>query len=485
MDNLTQFKKQIVERNQSNSYSKFLKDSKRELVQFSIDKESRIASFKSRLEVINTKTNKMIKMEHKPLEVARNDYLWFTYNQMLLQDKMASTGEYVALFVTLTLPSSYHRYSSHTKRYNPNFDSSNTIKKGYQLLNDSFREIYKNFRVNRKFEKVFYSRVVEPHKDLTAHLHSIIYVKKEFLNNLINHIKNIIKKNVLGRHDLEVVKNIKRSTAYLLKYVKKNTNPKTEKDFHFFNGWKKRYGIRVFTQSSLSLEKYIFQKVNNVLKLSSGLENKNPISEVLEKCDISINTKCKTTKEVIEKKYKNSNARYKVEINRTRIIHNFVLFTDLDKMIASNESSISISEFNLSSVPGFTDALFKSKAFSSKRIENIKFENMNAYIDYEAECEIKKTVHSELKYAFANNYMNLNEKDCLDIKELLDSKDRYRCALSVFDSYKEKKYAYKIDSFKIVDIETDEVLYNKKNFMLKDDYLDDCFKKGIVEITFN
>lgn len=174
---------------------------------------------------------------------------------------MQKYGGYSTLFITLTLPTEFHKYSSYTQKYNKKYKKENMINEGYKLLNKAFRTIYKNFRVNREPEKLFFSKVIEPHKDLTAHLHAIIYVKTEHIEKMIKHIKKTIKNNNLGRNDIEEIEDITRSSSYLLKYVQKSTNPESEKDFHFFNGWKKKNKIRAFTHSNLDLERYIFKKL--------------------------------------------------------------------------------------------------------------------------------------------------------------------------------------------------------------------------------
>ena len=252
------------------------------------------------------------------MQVSRDNYLWFVYNQKLLEEKMIHDGGYVALFLTLTLNSSYHSHSHNKRKANPLYQYENTIKKGYELLNQSFREIYKNFKVKRKLEKIYYSRAIEPHKNLTPHLHSIIYVKSEYVAILKNHIKNIVSKNQLGRYEIDVIKDISRSTSYLLKYINKNTNPKNEENYHFFNGWKKTNKIRVFTISNLGLERYLFSKINHHTQLSKRLENKNPISHILQNCNILVSTIDNSTKEIKVKKYENIEARYDVEVKRTR-----------------------------------------------------------------------------------------------------------------------------------------------------------------------
>ena len=389
------------------NYKNYLKQAKKDLVKYSIEKEDSIKKFKQRVEIINAKTHNIIQLQHNPLQDTKDNYLWFVYNQKLLEEKMTKDGNYTTLFITLTLPSEYHKYSSHTQQYNHNYKKENTINQGYKLLNKSFRSVYKNFRVNRKHQKIFFSKVIEPHKDLTCHLHAIIYVETKHLEKLKQHILKTIKNNNLGRYDIEKIKDISRSTSYLLKYVQKTTNPQNEKDFHFFNGWKKKNKIRVFTHSNLDLPRYIFKKVNSILKLSQGLKDKNPISEVLDQCNITVNTKDKRTKEITIKKWENTNARFKVVINRTRSVYNI------------------------------------------KNKYSIYEEKLVSYFELKSLLKHKKLKRSDIIDTIG---LGIKIDQCEDFET------------------NEKIYDYKVNNFIITDLSTNEILYNKNDFMLLDDY---------------
>ena len=188
------------------------------------------------------------------------------------------------------------------------------------MLSDSFREIYKNFRVNREFKKIYYCKVFEPHKNFTPHLHAILYVKSEFKEVLIEHIKNIIKKNKLGKSfDIEEIQDLAKSSSYLLKYVRKNTNAKTEETFRIFNGWKKAHKIRVFTCSILAgLERFLYKKIKNNTSITRNLKE-NPILKILNTCNIEITTTCKTTKQVKTKINNVHNPKFFIEVKKERV----------------------------------------------------------------------------------------------------------------------------------------------------------------------
>jgi hypothetical protein len=287
--------------------------------------EARAQKFKSSINIYNQKTREKINIVHNPIKDAQDSYLWFVFNSMIMQEEFASNNDYVAIFLTLTLPSSYHRFMTFNNKkndkqsykFNPKFNKDNTIQKGAKLLNEAFRAIYANFKVKRKYEKTSYLKAFEPHKSHTTHLHSVLYVKRIYKDKFINHIKNTIGRLELGRYDIVEIEDIKKSSAYILKYINKTNNPQSEEQFHYFNGWKKMNKIRVFTHSITKLPRYIFKKVNSILKFSKDLKDKNPISEVLLNCDISVAIKNVLNKEKSSfKKLGTPGARYRIEIKK-------------------------------------------------------------------------------------------------------------------------------------------------------------------------
>ena len=302
-----------------NTYEKYLKSKRSEYIYYSRAKEDKQAKYKSKLESFNNISGEFKSMSHNPLQIGRDNYLWFTFNQKLLEEQIIINGDYVALFFTVTLPSRFHKYSDTTKQYNPLYDKKSSIGEGYQIFNKAFRAIYKDFKVNRKFEKIYFSKVIEPHKNLTCHLHSILYVKKDKVENLKNHIKNVVLRNDLGRYEIEEIKDITRSTSYLLKYLQKTTKSSNEnkEDFHFFNGWKKYNKIRVFTCSIIGIEKYLFKKINSSTSITKNLKG-NPIAKMLQECDINITTTNTKTNEIATKSHTSLKSRFVVEVEKEK-----------------------------------------------------------------------------------------------------------------------------------------------------------------------
>ncbi len=303
------------------NYEQYVKTKKLEYKNLSIKKEIDINRFLSNFLMIEKLgCDSFVNIEHNEAKYRKDDYYWFMYNQKALENKIINEGGYSTLFLTLTLPSSFHKYSKTTKKYNVKFDEKNTIEDGYKLLNDTFRAIYKDLKVDRKFTKVYYSKVFEPHSNFTPHLHSILYVKNEYKNALIQHIKNMIAKFELGKSfEIEEVNDLARSSSYLLKYIRKNTNVEDETTFRIFNGWKKAHKIRVFTCSILNgLERFLYKKIKNNTNITKNLKE-NPIFKILNECNINITTTCKTTKQVRTKNNIVENPKFTINCKKERI----------------------------------------------------------------------------------------------------------------------------------------------------------------------
>lgn len=302
------------------NYEQYVKSKKIEYKNVSIKKEIDINRFLANYLIVEKLgEDNFINFAHDERKYRKDDYYWFMYNQKILENKIVAEGGYSTLFLTLTLPSTFHKFSKKTKRYNPKYDENCTIENGYELLNDTFRDIYKNFRINRKIAKVYYCKVFEPHKNFTPHLHAILYVKEQYKENLIKHIKNTIVRKELGKsYDIEDVKDLSRSGAYLLKYIRKNTNVNNEETFRIFNGWKKSHKIRVFTCSILGgLERFLYKKIKNNTNITKNLKE-NPICKILSECNINIETKCLTTKEIKTKTNIVENPKFEILVKKEK-----------------------------------------------------------------------------------------------------------------------------------------------------------------------
>lgn len=304
------------------TYQTFITESKEQYIFNSKRIENKIKLFKEKISILNKKNGVINVLQHNPLQEQKDSYLWFMNNIMKTTEQLKD--DYTCIFLTISLPSKFHQYIKKTKKLNCRYKKECSISKGYELLNQCMRTIYKNFRINRKWEKTYITRVIEPHHDFTPHLHSLIFVKKEYVNQMITHIKSIIKHFKMGKQkDIQIMRETKKGVGYISKYIRKTQNPKNEETFHLMNGWKKTHKIRVFTIPQNFINRFIFKKINTILGLSKDLKNKNIIDEVLEKCNIKMTTSKYNEKEEfindVVKTYTNKKNVYEVVITRDRL----------------------------------------------------------------------------------------------------------------------------------------------------------------------
>ncbi|WP_404319040.1 hypothetical protein [Malaciobacter canalis] len=95
------------------SLKNYLANEKKELIKFSKEKETQIAYYKENfINVVNLNNYNSFSIKHDFLQDSKDDFLWFVYNCMLQQEEISKSDEYVAIFLTLTLNSTFHKYST-------------------------------------------------------------------------------------------------------------------------------------------------------------------------------------------------------------------------------------------------------------------------------------------------------------------------------------------------------------------------------------
>jgi len=196
------------------------------------------------LEASKAVVSKMAYMTSKNLNYnweweQKTQELYIINRMNYIHDTYVGKG-FVPVFITLTLPSEYHELKQDGRSGalvpNPKF-AGHSVHQGYKYLLKAFRSLYKEYkrRVDGKHVQyaIKYSRVVEPHKDGTAHLHAVIYVQDA--KHFRKHFDSVVSFNKLNQVDFEVLSKTKHSLTYLLKYVAKTIGGKNA----YIMGWKK------------------------------------------------------------------------------------------------------------------------------------------------------------------------------------------------------------------------------------------------------
>lgn len=227
------------------------------------DKMRAKSNFLSSLKIKNTTTNEEINFNNNIEYIVKNDYMYLVYNSITLEQKFRQNDDYVGIFLTNTLDSKFHEFRQLKNGKlikNKKFVKGNTINLGYKILTKFFKSIYNDFKVENKFIKTDYIRVIEPHCDFTCHLHALVFVQKDHLDLFLNHYERKVKNNKnLGIYKVEVIKNINRSASYILKYASKNySNDK----YKVYYGWRLEHKIRAYTFTRQFISRDLFNKLS-------------------------------------------------------------------------------------------------------------------------------------------------------------------------------------------------------------------------------
>jgi len=301
-------------------YVKKVSEEYKDYSKYSLEKEK---EYKENIEIVNKETGEVFKLTHNFKKKWKNTSYWYLFvSNHIMSQMINEESDIVAVFVTLTLPSKFHPYKEilelikydekvpkekivyrltpngirkfkRTGKYkrNRNYDVDTTFADGYKLLNEGFRSIIKNFKFKSDHVKLKYFRVIEFHKDFTPHLHAVVYVKREHLEKFREHVLRYIKNRGLGeQYKIEVLKNAKAATSYILKYVRKNLFNDDIEYLHLIDGWKRLHKMRMITHSQIEVPRFLFEMVSKNIDLAFGMEKDyDIIQNLLDNVDFTIN----------------------------------------------------------------------------------------------------------------------------------------------------------------------------------------------------
>lgn len=260
--------------------------------------------------------NKLVDGEIKKVSIKMLDLVKspiFNQNKYIaeVQERVNSLNNYAnlnnlkPLFITITLPTEFHKYktlSSGKIVKNPNYAKRNELKKllkSKEPLTTEILEKYneKNYSPNagsKYLSKVFkkmidlrilkdipkekkcYFRVYEPHESGTPHLHLNFFVPGEMIDEVYKNLINYFKNNYNARVDIQ--KDIKNNTAYLMKYILKTLDDmRTNTELSDLSIWYIHNKITRFYTSRTLIALEVYRKVYNqygLLELTYAFKNR-------------------------------------------------------------------------------------------------------------------------------------------------------------------------------------------------------------------
>jgi hypothetical protein len=224
-------------------------------------------------------------------------YYALIQNRINTLSNEAKEKNLLPIFMTLTLPSSYHKMKIDKKtnslvknpKYNyiqPKEAVKHLTKMFSKLRHDrSLKELSKEQRM--------YFRVNEPHKNGTPHTHILLFVPKGSIKRVVIAFERLFD---IKANDIQT--NIKNATSYVMKYINKtlplSKKANLSKKEKYLNAWYCKHRITRFncsrTLAPLSLYRLLYEKFNlkeltklvktKSLSIFVLQENRNKIMEV-------------------------------------------------------------------------------------------------------------------------------------------------------------------------------------------------------------
>ena len=195
---------------------------------------------------------------------------------------VAKLKDLVPVFLTITLPSEYHRhkyievsFGKEVKVKNKNFNSDYeeyTPRNLVEILQSYFKS-FVDLRAVRNIpkDKRLYFKVIEPHKTGVPHMHIMYFIPKENISKFKNAFVNFCERKNILQYDFQV--NIYNPINYLIKYILKSVDDyrfENTENFKFSNLvlWYVRWGIRRFSMSRVFCRLDLYRKFNGRYSLS-------------------------------------------------------------------------------------------------------------------------------------------------------------------------------------------------------------------------
>lgn len=270
-----------------------------ELREYSEKNEEKQKKFWSDKKLLNKKTGELEDVSFNLKKEYKKSYDDIVSKSIYFRKEMEEKYQdnFTSLFITLTTNTQYHKYKKSAEKDNlipnPRYNKKNTIHGSYVLLNEVKRKITNEFNKNDfGREKIFYRyiQVVEKHFSLEPHIHIVFFVPNEHLEATIRIIKNKMKctdekrvivddknkpidkyeintnyfknkYNNIGRSEIEVLKDSKKITGYVVKYIEKSFKSEDIDFIYELDGWKRKNKIRLVHSSRTPVPKYIYKKI--------------------------------------------------------------------------------------------------------------------------------------------------------------------------------------------------------------------------------
>jgi len=186
-------------------------------------------------------------------------YLAELNNRVNALTKLAFEQNLKPVFITITLPSSYHPSSSKYKGY--------TIKESNKKLYQIWQSLI-NSRVIKN-SKYHYIQTKEPHKSGVPHLHAVFFIENQYLDRFQKVFVNEMNRQNIKRYEFKTEfktdkynRKISAVVAYILKYIFKTFRNSKTGEMSLVNYWYVKHRIRRVMMSRSLIPLRVFRRIN-------------------------------------------------------------------------------------------------------------------------------------------------------------------------------------------------------------------------------
>ncbi len=179
----------------------------------SLEKEQKQKSYLQYNKFINLSTKETVNIDYN-FEKKYKEYSSITAQRAYTIQELSKRKEYCSVFITLTLPSSFHPFKSVATPTGRLYVEDNkdfafpSIKEavscGYKELNTIYQTFYKRVK-NYVKNDLYYIRAVENHCTMIPHIHLVLYFPTDKLDFVKAVFQRVVKHFKLDRTDLEEV----------------------------------------------------------------------------------------------------------------------------------------------------------------------------------------------------------------------------------------------------------------------------------------
>jgi hypothetical protein len=189
---------------------------------------------------------------------------------------IANKRELSPVFITITLPSKYHKKKMKDNKLIDN--------KNYEDIpvNQALKELTKRFsklRHDRSLKELskeqrIYFRAIEPHKNGTPHTHILLFIPKDRIERLHEAFKRLYTHKV---NDFQILDNGSNAVSYIMKYINK-TIPLSKKNNlsvkdEYLNAWYSHHRVARFISSRTLAPLNLYRLVHSNFTLESLTNN--------------------------------------------------------------------------------------------------------------------------------------------------------------------------------------------------------------------